>query len=65
MEDKMGDALKGFAFGFGVTAGALLGLYAGFKGIETIGYYTAKSESKKDFEARVEEELKRRALKSA
>lgn len=40
----MGDVAKGFAFGFGCTAGVIVGLYASFKGIEAIGYYAAKRE---------------------
>lgn len=40
----MGDVVKGFAFGFGCTAGVIVGLYASFKGIEAIGYYAAKRE---------------------
>ncbi len=44
----MGDAIKGFAFGIGATAGVVLGLYASFKGIEAIGYYSAKREQHKE-----------------
>jgi hypothetical protein len=65
MEDQMGDGFKGFMFGFGVTAGAIIGIYAGFKGIEMIGYYGAKRDEQKEFEARVNAEVERRVVKAA
>lgn len=53
----MGDGFKGFFTGFGATIGIILGLYAGFKGIELIGYAQAKREleREKDFEHKLEE----------
>lgn len=67
----MGDGFKGFMYGFGITAGVIAGIYAGFKGIEMIGYYSAQKDTKKeaDFNSRVsravEEELAKRALPTA
>jgi hypothetical protein len=44
MEMIMGDGFKGFIFGLGATCGVILGLYAGFRAIEFIGYAQAKRE---------------------
>lgn len=49
--------LKAFATGFGVTSGVILGLYAGLKGIEAIGYFTCKQDTlnEKQLEARIKD----------
>jgi hypothetical protein len=50
MENIMGDGIKGFAMAFGATVGVIIGLYAGFKGIELIGYAQAKREMNREKE---------------
>lgn len=52
------NGLKAFGIGLGATAGVIIGVYAGVKGIEMVGYLAAK----KDFysEKRLQAEFDKR-----
>lgn len=52
------NGLKAFGIGLGATAGVIIGVYAGVKGIEMIGYMAAKRES--SMEKRMDKEVNRR-----
>jgi hypothetical protein len=51
------NGFNAFAIGFGATAGVILGVYAGIKGIEGIGYLTCKKDmyNTKQIETRIKD----------
>lgn len=52
------NGLRAFGIGLGATAGVIIGVYAGVKGIEMIGYLAAKREG--NAEKRMQLEVDRR-----
>jgi hypothetical protein len=57
------NGFKAFGIGLGATAGVILGVYVGVKGIETIGYLTCKNDQRNT--KKLEDELKEMARKIA
>jgi hypothetical protein len=64
------NGLKAFGIGVGATAGIIIGVYAGVKGIEMIGYMAAKREGAmqkrmdKEFDRRVDEAVKQKLFQA-
>jgi hypothetical protein len=42
------NGLKAFGIGLGATAGVIIGVYAGVKGIEMVGYLTGRKDAYSD-----------------
>jgi hypothetical protein len=61
------NGFKAFAVGFGATAGVILGVYAGIKGIETIGYFSCKKDeyNEKKFKAQLDAVVREHAAEKA
>jgi hypothetical protein len=57
------NGFKAFGIGLGATAGVILGVYVGIKGIETIGYLSCKNDQRqaKKYQDMFEAQLKEAA----